>query len=654
MPIDNKKTNGKKPVNDKSNTKNISTESTTTVPKKTETKKLSLKTTIAKKAEAKKTETKKIEKQKPEPKKSVAKKAEPKKPQPKKPENKKTEKKANDKFSLKSIGGLLFAKMFKGGATELRANAEEVNKLNVFPVPDGDTGDNMSMTIDSGVAAIEDNDSDNLAEVMNVFSRGMLLGARGNSGVILSQFFAGMATGFAKSPKADAKVLGKALQRGVKQAYAAVMTPTEGTILTVIREAVNYAVNRITEKSTINSLFQDLVTEMHASLDRTPDLLPQLKEAGVVDSGGAGLFYIMDGINRVLNGEEIPDIAPNFSEPEKPKCASTGSFNADSEMTFGYCTELLCQLQNKKCNPDEFDVEELKAFLAELGDSIVAFKTESIVKVHVHTLTPELVLGHMRKYGEFLTVKIENMSLQHTELEAEKNNDTKKSEEKPKERKKYGVVATSNGPGITNLFREFGADEIVLGGQTKNPSTHDFLEAFENINAEHIFVFPNNGNIVMAAGQAAEIYKDAKIHVIPTKSAGAGYVALTCMNFENENAEDIVNEANEAIGRITSAFLSPAVRDADMNGVHVNEGDFIGIIAKDIVVSEPSLLDAAHKLIDKLISDGAFMLTVFVGQDAKPEEKSDIEEYINKNYADIECYFIDGGQEIYPFSIVAE
>ena len=631
----------------------------TTMPidnkKKGENTPVEKKKPAAKKPKEKKTQEKKPIVKKPIVKKAPAKKPEAKKAKPKPTAKKKTDKKPTDKFSFKSIGGLLFAKMFKGGATELRANAEEVNKLNVFPVPDGDTGDNMSMTIDSGVAAIEDNDSDNIAEVMNVFSRGMLLGARGNSGVILSQFFAGMATGFAKSPKADAKVLGKALQRGVKQAYASVMTPTEGTILTVVRESVDYAVGRTTEKSTINSLFQDLVTEMHASLDRTPDLLPQLKEAGVVDSGGAGLFYIMDGINRVLNGEEIPDIAPHLGEAQKPKCApATGSFNADSEMTYGYCTELLCQLQNKKCNPDEFDVEALKAFLAELGDSIVAFKTESIVKVHVHTLTPELVLGHMRKYGEFLTVKIENMSLQHTELEAEKKNDVKITEEKPKERKKYGVVATSNGAGITELFREFGADEIVLGGQTKNPSTNDFLEAFEKINAEHIFVFPNNGNIVMAAGQAAEIYKDAKIHVIPTKSAGAGYVALTCMNFENENAEDIVNEANEAIGRITSAFLSPAVRDADMNGVHVNEGDFIGIVAKDIVVSEPSLLEAAHKLIDKLVTDGAFMLTVFVGADAKPEEKADIEEYIAKSHPDVECYFIDGGQEVYPFSIVAE
>lgn len=618
MPIDNKKKDAKAPVDNKKN----------------ENKKPTAKKPPEKKP-VKKPESKPAPKKKPE-------------------EKKKPEKKPNEKFSFKYIGGLLFAKMFKGGATELRANAEEVNKLNVFPVPDGDTGDNMSMTIDSGVDAIEDNDSDNLAEVMNVLSRGMLLGARGNSGVILSQLFAGIATGFAKSPKADARILGMALQRGVKQAYASVMTPTEGTILTVIRESVDYAVSKITPKSTINSLFHDLVTEMHASVDRTPDLLPQLKEAGVVDSGGAGLFYIMDGINRVLNGEDIPDIASAQKEPQKTKPVSTGSFNADSEMTYGYCTELLCQLQNKKCNPDEFDVEALKAFLSELGDSIVAFKTESIVKVHVHTLTPELVLSHMRKFGEFLTVKIENMSVQHTELQEEKEKNEQTPPEKPKEKKKYGVVATSNGPGIKNLYLEFGADEIVEGGQTKNPSTQDFLLAFEKISAEHIFVFPNNGNIVMAAEQAAEIYTDAKVHVIPTKSVGAGYVALTCMNFENENADDMVAEANEAIGRITSAFLSPAVRDADMNGVHVNEGDFIGIIAKDIVVSEPKLLDAAHKLIDKLISDGAFMLTVFVGKDGTPEEKADIEEYIAKNYPDIECYFIDGGQEVYPFSVVAE
>lgn len=562
-------------------------------------------------------------------------------------------KKSSDKWNFKYLGGLLFAKMMRGGASELRANAEEVNKLNVFPVPDGDTGDNMTMTIESGIAAIETNDSDNIADVIKVVSHGMLLGARGNSGVILSQFFAGIANGLSITSKADAKTMGRALELGVEAAYASVMTPTEGTILTVAREAVEYAVSRLTAKSTIKTLFADLVGEMHASLERTPELLAELKEADVVDSGGAGLFYIMDGINRVLNGEEIiTELPADALNTVSKSTISTNKFGPDSVMTYGYCTELLVQLQTSKINIAEFDIEPTKKFLSEIGNSIVAFKTDSIVKIHVHTLTPEKVLEHLRQFGEFISVKIENMSIQHTEL----NNANETKIDEPKStKKKNGIVAVSNGEGISNVFRDFGADEIVFGGQTNNPSTSDFIEAFKKINAEHIFVFPNNGNIVMAATQAAEIYEDAKVFVVPAKSIGAGYVAISSINFENDNPDVILNEAKEAIARITAARVSPAIRDADMNGVHVNDGDTIGIIEKDIVVSEPDRATAMQSLI-KLLIDGSdrFMLTIFVGADVSESEKADLESFIADNYSSIETYFIDGGQEIYPYLIVAE
>jgi DAK2 domain fusion protein YloV len=293
--------------------------------------------------------------------------------------------------NIKYLGGLLLSKMARGGAKQLRTNAEEVNKLNVFPVPDGDTGDNMRMTIESGIAAIENIDSDDLAEVMKTLSHGMLLGARGNSGVILSQFFAGMAKGLDSSDKADPATFGHALELGVQQAYSSVMTPTEGTILTVAREAVEYAVSRLTPKSTIRTLFADLVKEMHASLDRTPEILTVLKEAGVVDSGGAGLLYIMDGFNRVLNGEEISDDGVQY-ELTKSSAPTAFAFNENSEMTYGYCTELLVQLQRSKTDIENFDIEALRSFLVSIGDSVVAFKTESIVKLHVHTFTPEKVL----------------------------------------------------------------------------------------------------------------------------------------------------------------------------------------------------------------------------------------------------------------------
>ncbi len=557
-------------------------------------------------------------------------------------------------LNIKYLGGLLLSRMARGGAKQLRTNADEVNKLNVFPVPDGDTGDNMRMTIESGIAAIENIDSDDLAEVMKTLSHGMLLGARGNSGVILSQFFAGMAKGLEKSEKADPVTFGNALELGVKQAYSSVMTPTEGTILTVAREAVEYAVANITPKSTIRSLFADLVKEMHASLDRTPEILSVLKEAGVVDSGGAGLLYIMEGFNRVLNGEELPDEAnESFSAP---KSAHVGfAFDADSEMTYGYCTELLLQLQHSKTDIAAFDIDALRAFLVSIGDSVVAFKTDSIVKLHVHTFTPEKVLEYCRKYGEFLTVKIENMSVQHTEL-SENTPAPEISVEAPKEpKKKYGIVAVSNGPGVEALYRELGTDEVVRGGQTQNPSTSDFLEAFEKVNAEQIFVFPNNSNIIMAAQQAGDLYEKAKVHVLPSKNIGTGYVAISSANLDSPDADTIIAEMNEAMERVTAGYVSPSIRDAEMNGVHINSGDTIGIINKEIVVSAKSKMEATKKLASLLLNlPEKFMLTVFCGEDSNADEQSELTAYLAKEYPDAEVYFIDGGQEIYPYIFVAE
>ncbi len=558
-------------------------------------------------------------------------------------------------LNIKYLGGLLLSKMARGGAKQLRTNADEVNKLNVFPVPDGDTGDNMRMTIESGIAAIENIDSDDLAEVMKTLSHGMLLGARGNSGVILSQFFAGMAKGLEKSQNADPKTFGHALELGVQQAYSSVMTPTEGTILTVAREAVEYAVANITPKSTIRSLFADLVKEMHASLDRTPEILAVLKEAGVVDSGGAGLLYIMEGFNRVLNGEEVPDDASeSFSAPKAPAPVSF-AFNADSEMTYGYCTELLLQLQHSKTDVEAFDISPLRDFLVSIGDSVVAFKADSIVKLHVHTFTPEKVLEYCRKYGEFLTVKIENMSVQHTELGENAPSEEAKAEEPSAPAKRYGIVAVSNGPGVEALYRDLGTDEVVQGGQTQNPSTNDFLEAFGKVNAEHIFVFPNNSNIIMAAQQAGDLYEKAKVHVLPSKNIGTGYVAISSANLENPDVDEIIAEMEEAMQRVTAGYVSPSIRDADMNGVHINSGDTIGIINKEIVVSDPDKMEATKKLTSMLLDlPEKFMLTVFCGEDANANEQDDLTTYLSKEYPDAEVYFIDGGQEIYPYIFVAE
>ena len=432
------------------------------------------------------------------------------------------------------------------------------------------------------------------------------------------------------------------------------MSTTEGTILTVAREAVEYAVSRLNEKSTIKTLFADLVEEMHNSLNRTPEILTVLKEAGVVDSGGAGLFYIMDGFNRVLNGEDIPDVDIPIPEGKKQE-TNFGSFGPDSVMEYGYCTEFLLQLQHAKTNIDSFDIEELKSFLSKIGDSIVAFKNDSIVKVHVHTKEPEKVLAHARLFGEFLTVKIENMSVQHSDLpEKEGEKDVSDEPTVPEKRKKHGVVAVSNGDGISNVFREFGADEIVEGGQTNNPSIGEFLEAYDKINAEHIFVLPNNSNIILAAEQSAEIYEKAKIHVIPAKNIGAGYVAISSSDFENQSTEEITETMLSAIERITTGYLSPAVRDADINGIHITSGDTIGIIGKEIVVSEHDKKDAICALIKTLVKEDSAMITAFYGKDSTEKEREIITSYIAEAYPYAEFYFIEGGQEIAPYIFVVE
>ena len=569
-------------------------------------------------------------------------------------DNKKAKKSGgkSGKFNIKYLSGALFKRMAKGGASELGSNADEVNKLNVFPVPDGDTGDNMRLTIESGISAIENTSSDDLSVVIEELSHGMLLGARGNSGVILSQFFAGMAKGLENTKRADAKTMGHSLSVGVSQAYSSVMTPTEGTILTVAREAVEYAVARIDEKSTIRTLFGDLVDEMKRSLARTPELLEALKEANVVDSGGAGLLYIMDGFNRVLNGERVKSTAPAINPHQS---ATVAAFGPHSSMEFAYCTELLIQLLSKRCDIDAFDIEALKGFLSSVGDSVVAFKTDSIVKVHVHTFTPEAVLGKCREYGEFLSVKIENMSVQHTVNKENDQNEEIPDDKAPNEKKKHGIVAVCNGLGVEDLFREFGADIIISGGQTKNPSTNDFLLAFSEINAENIFVFPNNGNVFMAATQAAELYSEARVFIVESKNIGMGYVALSAVDFSESDPEELLGQMDAAMSRVTVGYISPSVRDAKINNLEIKTGDSIGIVDKEIVLSEITQELAAKEMIKNLFSDASrFMLTIFKGADATDEEVIRLEQFIKEFYPSVEHYVIDGKQEIYPYIFVAE
>ncbi len=400
-------------------------------------------------------------------------------------------------------------------------------------------------------------------------------------------------------------------------------------------------------------LFEHLVREMKLSLDRTPDILPVLKEAGVVDSGGAGILYIFEGFLKAIKGEKVEAVAPPRAVGSE---IDLTAFGPDSVMTYGYCTELLLQLQNSKVDPEEFDPAVITEFLLGIGDSIVSFKTGTIVKIHVHTLTPEKVLEFCRQFGEFLTLKIENMSVQHSETLAEKKEEPKAPAAPAKKaRTKFGYVAVASGSGIERLFLDLGVNYVIDGGQTKNPSTSDFLEAFEETNADHIFVFPNNGNIILAATQASEIYKDSVIHVIPSKDIGMGYVAMSTLDMSSEDPDEITSQLTAAMENVTTGSVSPAVRDAELNGVKIKNGEFIGFVGKQMLVSKAKMTETACGLVDKMLEgDDKFMLTVFCGRDTAEADAAVVESYVAEAYPDVEVYLAEGGQDVYPFIFVAE
>ncbi len=549
-------------------------------------------------------------------------------------------------MARKFLNGNLFAKMFRGGVAYLRAHVKAVNDMNVFPVPDGDTGDNMMMTMEGGAKALSCIDGESLDSVAKSLMDGMLLGARGNSGVILSQFFAGISKEFVGHEEVSVEDVGHALKKGIEQAYSSVNSPKEGTILTVARESVEYAVSRINEESTVESLFKDLVMEMDASLKRTPEILDVLKEAGVVDSGGAGLKYIAEGFLKILNGEDLETL-----EAAAPATSASvadidfSKFGPDSVMDYGYCTELLVQLMNSKTDPETFDVQVIKDFLATIGDSIVAYKTGTIIKLHVHTMQPYKVLEFCHQFGEFITLKIENMSVQHNE-----------TVEQPKEKphKRYGVVAVANGDGIRDLYTKLGADEIVSGGQTMNPSAQNFLEVFEDINADHIIVFPNNSNIILAARQAAKIYENAQIHVIESKSVGDCYAALSTLDLENENIEEIIEGINNAMSEVETGFVTYAVRNTEMNGVKVREGDYISFCGKQMMASEPEILNSAMKMLEGMNAAERDIVNIFYGKSVTQELLEEFTTRIEEAFPDIEIQTLNGGQDVYRFIIVVE
>lgn len=560
-----------------------------------------------------------------------------------------------DEIQNKTVDGAVFERLVLSGAANLKAHARTVDELNVFPIPDGDTGENMCMTICGGLDGMKKVESNSVEEKAKALSDGMLLNARGNSGVILSQLFRGMAEGFAGVERATLYDVAQALDRGVECAYGAVVNPVEGTILTVAREASEYARSRISEGSTLESFALDYFTEAKASLKRTPELLAVLKEAGVTDSGGAGLMYIAEGTLSAARGADIVD---ESSEQVKKIDLDFDKFTENSVMEFGYCTEILLRLQRAKTNLDMFTPQIFIDYLTAIGgDSIVAFVTGTVLKVHVHTMTPWKVLEFAQRYGEFLTVKIENMTLQHNETTVVKDgerliDDDELRVEKP--RKKFGLVTVATGDGLISAFKECGADVVIDGGQGKNPSADDFMKAFDQTNAEFIFVLPNNGNIILAAKQAADLYKKSEITVIESKNIGQAYAALTLLDYSDDDAEKIAQKLREDMSDVKTGMITCSVRDANLNGVEISNGDYIGFTDKTMLVSEKKKENAFIELAE-IMNAGRYEFCIVVfGKDATAAERDAASSYITEKYPSVEFYTIDGGQEVYDYILILE
>lgn len=499
---------------------------------------------------------------------------------------------------MTTINGKLFKEMLASGANHLANKFREIDALNVFPVPDGDTGTNMSLTFSAGVKDALACSSDDVCDIAKALSKGLLMGARGNSGVITSQIFRGLYQGVDGMKEVNGFQLANALVSGSRVAYKAVMRPVEGTILTVIREAADYTYAYASGKEDVSCLevMEKLVEEAKASLARTPELLPVLQEVGVVDSGGAGLLTIFEGFLSAMQG--------NMIEKTESDETSEGVQAAVESDEFGYCTEFIIRLSEQGLTI--FKEEALKDALARIGNSIVCVQDDDIVKVHVHTLTPGEALNLGQRYGEFVKLKIENMQEQHENILTNAPVE-KKEEQAPKQ--KYAIITVAAGDGLRDMFKELRADIVISGGQTMNPSTEDFVEAIKKVNAENIFLLPNNSNIVMAAQQAAIVCEDENVHVIPSKTIPQGLCA--CINFNPDIDFDMnVTEMSDALSLVKTGQITYAIKDTTFEGMEIKAGDYMGIKEKDIVLSIQDKMEATRQLLAQMIDDDSEIVTL--------------------------------------------
>lgn len=545
---------------------------------------------------------------------------------------------------MQDLSGVGLHALFESGYRNLKKNADAINELNVFPVPDGDTGTNMVRTFGGGLRAVSGN-TEHAGAYMQSLAQAVLLSARGNSGVIFSQFVSGLARGFAHCEQVNFGDFVRAFDCAREDAYKAILTPTEGTILTVIREAATFLQEQGGEFRDLRSGFEALLGQMKQTLGRTPELLPVLKEAGVVDSGGAGLVCFVEGMVAHLSGKPVEDTPEPFEV--QPNSIDGSSFGPDSVLQYGYCTEFILQLMNAKTDISAFDLKVFLKPLEAMGDSIVAVEGGGIVKLHIHTFTPEKVLEYGRRFGEFVTLKIENMSVQHSE--------TAPRDSEPREQLKYAVVAVASGEGIMDYFRSIGANSIIDGGQTNNPSVDDFLDAFRRLNAEHIIVLPDNSNVVMTARQAAELYKDADVWVIPTKSVVEGCSALSMFNPWCETVEALVEEMSAGLSGVVTGYLTTAIRDTHMGGLEIQKGDYIGLNRETVLSRGQDKVETAVELVCRICEHNPKgLIIVFRGADATEEEAQALQQRLEEVYPGTEIGFIDGRQEIYDFIISLE
>ncbi|AWM73847.1 hypothetical protein GA0061073_0143 [Lactobacillus apis] len=550
---------------------------------------------------------------------------------------------------LKEIDSKKFRDMVRVATHRLGRNAEFINSLNVFPVPDGDTGTNMNLTIESGAKAVSENPSNSVGDLTESLAKGMLMGARGNSGVISSQLFRGVYKATQGMQTLNAQELANAFSNGVATAYKAVMKPVEGTILTVARVAAQEGANKANETDDVEEVMKAIVEGAKAALKTTPDLLPVLKQVGVVDSGGQGLLFIYEGFLEGLLGEDFADrYQPDEGEMDEMINAmhhqSVQSQLATQDIDHGYCTEIMVDLTADIPDKKPFNLEEFRDHLSKLGDSLLAVSDDEVAKVHIHTEHPGAIFEYGSQFGQLGKIKIDNMRIQHETI-------VNNSEEQ-QESVDFAVIAVASGNGIRKLFESEGVNRIISGGQTMNPSTQDIIDAIKKSGAKKAIVLPNNGNIVMAAKQAAEV-SDIPVGIVPTKTISQGLTAMLSFDAD-DTLENNVDNMTDSLEDVVSGEVTKANRDTTINGIEIHENDFLGIIDGDIQVAEKDLVQSTVDMVEKMLDEDSEIITVMFGRDSNKEEANQVVSALEEKHDDLEFEVHNGGQPVYNFLISVE